>query len=123
MEKGIGLAVVLLVLSVVFEFCAAASRIPAAGFMSDMVQRPILYFGEATTSGLEVGEPCSFGWSCESGCCLVERKSGRRRCRRKAAQGERCSVGQIKLDMYTDFCPCIKGNKFCSEDPEPRCLS
>ncbi|GFY08096.1 uncharacterized protein TNCV_1355121 [Trichonephila clavipes] len=73
------------------------------------------------TTGLEIGDPCSFSFNCLSGCCLKE-KNGKTRCRRKTRKDERCSVGQIKLDMYMDSCPCEQGNKFCSDDPEARCL-
>ncbi|KAF8790397.1 hypothetical protein HNY73_005421 [Argiope bruennichi] len=72
-------------------------------------------------TGLEIGDPCSFSYNCLSGCCLKD-KNGKTRCRRKSRKEERCSVGQIKLDMYMDYCPCEMGNKFCSDDPEPRCL-
>ncbi|GIX93314.1 uncharacterized protein CDAR_287891 [Caerostris darwini] len=88
---------------------------------SEMVQKPIFYFGEMRSTDLEIGDPCSFSFNCLSGCCLKE-KNGKTRCRRKQRKEERCSVGQIKLDMYMDYCPCELGNKFCSEDPEPRCI-
>ncbi|GBM41527.1 hypothetical protein AVEN_32331-1 [Araneus ventricosus] len=88
---------------------------------SEMVQKPIFYFGEMRSTGLEIGDPCSFSYNCLSGCCLKD-KNGKTRCRRKSRKEERCSVGQIKLDMYMDYCPCEMGNKFCSDDPEPRCL-
>nr|XP_015929360.1 U-scoloptoxin(18)-Er1a isoform X2 [Parasteatoda tepidariorum] len=70
----------------------------------------------------ENGDPCQFSFDCHSGCCLQER-NGKRRCSRKTKKDERCSVSQVKLDLYMEFCPCEKGNKYCSEDFESRCTA
>ncbi|KFM62831.1 hypothetical protein X975_11974, partial [Stegodyphus mimosarum] len=90
------------------------------GLMSDLVQKPIFYAGEVRSTDRDLGDPCSFSFECDSGCCLQE-ENGKRRCSRKMKKDERCSVSQVKLDLYRHYCPCEKGNKYCSDDHEPRC--
>ncbi|XP_035210102.1 U-scoloptoxin(18)-Er1a-like [Stegodyphus dumicola] len=92
------------------------------GLMSELVQKPIFYAGEVRSTERAFGDPCQFSFECESGCCLQE-KNGKRKCTRKMKKNERCSVSQVKLDLYMDYCPCEKGNKYCSDDPEPRCTA
>ncbi|XP_054708341.1 U-scoloptoxin(18)-Er1a-like [Uloborus diversus] len=101
---------------------AADKDLLLKGLMSDLVQKPIFYVGEMRNTDRALGDPCQFSFDCSSGCCLQE-KSGKRRCARKMKKEERCSVSQVKLDLYMDYCPCEKGNKYCSDDPEPRCTA
>lgn len=56
-----------------------------------------------------VGDICSYSKDCESGCCLLDRTTKIRKCQPMAAWGQRCSLGQIKGDLYVDACPCLQG--------------
>ncbi|RWS29191.1 hypothetical protein B4U80_09499 [Leptotrombidium deliense] len=61
----------------------------------------------------KIGSKCSFSSDCASGCCLLKREAKVRRCERKAVKGEKCSLAQVKADLYVDACPCVSGIDYC----------
>ncbi|KAI1282027.1 hypothetical protein HDE_13222 [Halotydeus destructor] len=79
---------------------------------ADMMQRPIDDAPRKTDRSL--GDPCSYSRDCSSGCCLLDRASKSRSCQPMALFAEKCSIGQVKGDLYTDACPCASGTDHCS---------
>ncbi|XP_015786494.1 uncharacterized protein LOC107363736 [Tetranychus urticae] len=84
----------------------------------EMMQHPMDDTPRKTHRGL--GDICSYSNDCESGCCLLNRETGIRSCQSRAQRGERCTLAQIKGDLYVDACPCISGNDYC-EYPSSIC--
>ena len=79
---------------------------------ADMMQHPIDEGPRRENRPL--GDICSYSKDCDSGCCLMDRVSKIRSCQPLAAWGEKCSLGQVKGDLYVDACPCKAGSDFCS---------
>jgi len=79
---------------------------------ADMMQHPI---DEAPRrENRPLGDICSYSKDCGSGCCLMDRDTRQRACQPLAAWGEKCSLGQVKGDLYVDACPCATGADFCA---------
>lgn len=78
----------------------------------DMMQHPIDEGPRRTHR--ELGEMCTYSHDCQSGCCLLERKTKIRSCQPKALLGEKCSNAQVKADTYVDACPCVAGYDHCN---------
>ncbi|XP_074593695.1 uncharacterized protein LOC141849325 [Brevipalpus obovatus] len=78
----------------------------------DMMQKPIDDIPRRTNRGL--GEVCSYSTDCDSGCCLLNRATSIRSCQPRALRGDKCTLAQIKGDLYVDACPCLSGNDYCT---------
>ncbi|RWS12081.1 uncharacterized protein B4U79_05742, partial [Dinothrombium tinctorium] len=76
-----------------------------------MVQQPIDYSPPLELKNLN--QACRFNEECKSHCCLFARDTHKRTCRPLAKQGEPCTVGQIKVKHYADYCPCENGEDAC----------
>uniref|UniRef100_A0A4Q8K7W4 U10-Liphistoxin-Lsp1a_1 n=2 Tax=Liphistius TaxID=62150 RepID=A0A4Q8K7W4_9ARAC len=113
---------VLLCVALLATLADAVERTKAKEMSDELSQKPIFFSGEFRRSNRALGEPCTYSFDCSSNCCLKETGS-RRQCSRKARKGELCSVSQVKLDLYMEHCPCEEGNRYCSEDPKPKCLA
>jgi len=78
---------------------------------ADMMQHPIDEAPRRENRGL--GDICSYSKDCSSGCCLMDRETRQRSCQAMALEGEMCSLGQVKGDLYVDACPCNSGSDAC----------
>jgi len=79
---------------------------------ADMMQHPIDEAPRRENRAL--GDVCSYTKDCGSGCCLMDRDTRQRSCQPMALFGEKCSLGQVKGDLYVDACPCSAGSDACS---------
>lgn len=61
-----------------------------------------------------LGDICSYSRDCASGCCLMDRSTRQRTCQPLAGWGDKCSMGQVKGDLYVDACPCKAGPDVCT---------